>query len=319
MANILVVDVDSRVAEAIGNHFRAAGHAYLTADSGQKALELAKSRPVDVILTEVMMSGGISGFEVCRRIRSDSDLFLKPVLLMSAMANEEEVMHGLAQGADDYIRRPFDARDLVSHVEAVLRANENIAAKDALTSLPAANATKREVQKRICRHDNFGVVYIEIMRIRDLAKRHGADVRSKAIQYLSHALSRCAKKLKPDDFMLGHMGSGHFVCLMRPEHTQGYCEGVLKIWHANAKTICEELGLAAIYEKAPKGPTGKKEIPLLDLLGCVVARGPKDATASQEIFETLSQIRKTAIAKDEPGIYYDRRTIGQKLSRDTAR
>ena len=318
MGNILVVDVDSRVAEAVANHFRAAGHACLTADNGQKAIELAKSHPVDLILTEVMMPDGVSGFEVCRRVRSDSDLFLKPVLLLSAMANEEEVKHGLAQGADDYIRRPFDARDLVARVEAALRANANVAAKDELTSLPAANVTKREVQKRICRHESFGVVYIELMRMRDLAKHHGGAVRTKSIQFLGHALSRCAQKLAPGDFMLGHMGGGHFVCLIRPEQAQTYCERVVKTWRANAKTICEELGLSAAYENAPKGPTGEKEIPVLDLLGCAAARGPKDTSASQEIFEILSQIRKNAIAKDTPGIHYDRRAVGRGLFRRAA-
>ena len=162
------------------------------------------------------------------------------------------------------------------------------------------------------------VQYIELMRMRDLAKHHGDAVRTKSIQYLGHALSRCAQKLAPGDFMLGHMGGGHFVCLIRPEQAQTYCERVVKTWRANAKTICDELGLSAAYENAPKGPTGEKEIPVLDLLGCAAARGPKDTSASQEIFEILSQIRKNAIAKDTPGIHYDRRAVGRGLFRSAS-
>ncbi len=98
MARILIVEDDSRTAEFVGSHLRATGHDCLVAQTGIEALNIARNNGVDLLVLDVMLPGGASGFEVCRRVRSDPNLYTMPILLLSAMSGDEEILHGLAQG-----------------------------------------------------------------------------------------------------------------------------------------------------------------------------------------------------------------------------
>ena len=107
MARILVVEDERFTVEPVAVYLRASGHACTVEGSGAHALEQLKRAAYDLVVLDVMLPG-VSGFEVCRRIRRDAALFRMPVLIVSAMRNEEEVLHGLGQGADDYIVKPVD-------------------------------------------------------------------------------------------------------------------------------------------------------------------------------------------------------------------
>ena len=77
----------------------------------------------------------VCGFEICRRVRADHGLFTTPVMLVSQMAAEEEIQHGLAQGADDYLAKPFDFNLLQGRIMSLLANSASVGETDALTGL----------------------------------------------------------------------------------------------------------------------------------------------------------------------------------------
>ena len=317
MAKILLVDVDQKLAAFVAGHLRASGHTCVVVDSGVNVLESAGEDPPDLLILEVMMPDGVSGFEICRRVRSDDRLFTVPILLISAMANEEEVKHGLAQGADDYLRKPFDVPNLLQRVESLLRANADAGALDELTALPNANTTKRDVQKRVCRRELFAVAYVELLRVREFAQRWGDDTRTKTIRHLGRALMLCGQDPVPRDFQVGHIGGGHFVCLLGPEYAHRYFDRVMKAWYAHLPTIYEGMGLLVSYQNAISGAAGDHHVPILDLLICITAKSRKDTTAAQDLFDVLTQMRKNALASNLTGIHFDRRALGRGLFKES--
>lgn len=90
-----------------------------TATDGEDALRAARRRRPDVIVTDVMMPG-LDGFGLIRELRADPDLRLVPVIVLSARAGDDARIEGLGQGADDYLAKPFAARDLLARVDAQL-------------------------------------------------------------------------------------------------------------------------------------------------------------------------------------------------------
>jgi len=96
---------------------------------GEQALAAARARPPDLILTDVMMPN-LDGFGLLRRLRDDEALRATPVVMVSARAGEEATVDGLAGGADDYLVKPFSARELVSRVETQLKTRAAARAKD---------------------------------------------------------------------------------------------------------------------------------------------------------------------------------------------
>ncbi|MCY7394970.1 MAG: response regulator transcription factor [Nocardioides sp.] len=125
MATVLVVDDDTTVREVVVSYLRAAGHDVLEAADGESGLRLVTDAPpqarVDLVVLDIMLPG-IDGREVCRRLRSTHRPALGPaVVMLSALGDADDRVLGLEVGADDYVSKPFSARELVLRVESVLR------------------------------------------------------------------------------------------------------------------------------------------------------------------------------------------------------
>lgn len=117
MASVLVVDDDPTVREVVCSYLRADGYQVGEADDGEAALVMiCQSRP-DLVVLDVMLPG-LDGLEVCRQIRTRGSL---PIILLTALGEEEDRVVGLEMGADDYLTKPFSPRELVLRVGSVLR------------------------------------------------------------------------------------------------------------------------------------------------------------------------------------------------------
>ncbi len=118
MSTALVVDDDPTVGDVVGAYLRRAGLDVHRAADGVTALALAADVAPDVVVLDLMLPG-IGGLEVCRRLRRDHPRL--PVVMLTALGEEEDRIIGLEVGADDYVTKPFSPRELVLRVQAVLR------------------------------------------------------------------------------------------------------------------------------------------------------------------------------------------------------
>jgi putative two-component system response regulator len=117
---ILVVDDDPGVRELLDEHLARLGHRVLGAASAEEALALLERWAPDLVLTDVMMNG-MSGVELCRRIKSDARWHLVPVVILAALADPDARVAGLAAGADDFFAKPVDLTELETRVRVLLR------------------------------------------------------------------------------------------------------------------------------------------------------------------------------------------------------
>ena len=117
---ILVVDDEERMVRFIRLNLEHDGFQVFEAFNGKQAIDKIRSNLPDLVLLDVMMPD-IDGFEVLEMIRESSTV---PVIMLTAKGEEEDRVHGLELGADDYITKPFSPRELVSRVRAVLRRTE---------------------------------------------------------------------------------------------------------------------------------------------------------------------------------------------------
>jgi DNA-binding response OmpR family regulator len=114
---VLVVEDERTIADAIAARLRAEGFLVEVAGDGPAAVAAARRTPPDVIVLDVMLPG-FDGLEVCRRIQAEQQV---PVLMLTARDDETDLLVGLADGADDYMAKPFSMRELAARVHALLR------------------------------------------------------------------------------------------------------------------------------------------------------------------------------------------------------
>lgn len=119
-AKMLLVEDDAALAELLVYHFRREDFDVKQTPDGEEALLLAQESPPDIVLLDWMVEG-LSGIEVCRRLRRMPETANVPIIMLTARGEEEDRVRGLETGADDYVTKPFSPRELVARVGAVLR------------------------------------------------------------------------------------------------------------------------------------------------------------------------------------------------------
>jgi two-component system, OmpR family, phosphate regulon response regulator PhoB len=119
-ARVLLVEDDAALAELIAWHLERDEYRVERTADGEEALLLAAEAAPDIVLLDWMIEG-LSGIEVCRRLRRAPDTANVPIIMLTARGEEEDRIRGLQTGADDYVTKPFSPRELVARVAAVLR------------------------------------------------------------------------------------------------------------------------------------------------------------------------------------------------------
>jgi DNA-binding response OmpR family regulator len=122
MKPVLIVEDDPDIAEGLRYNLEREGLRAVVAGTGERGLELALDRtnPPSLILLDLMLPG-MSGMELCRRLRREPQTRRTPIIMVTARQSEGERVAGLDLGADDYVTKPFSVRELVARVRAVLR------------------------------------------------------------------------------------------------------------------------------------------------------------------------------------------------------
>ena len=122
---ILVVDDEALLVKGIRFNLKSDGYDVITGSNGQEAVDLAKSENPDLIVLDVMMPV-MDGWAVCRAIRAESQT---PVIMLTAKGETDDKVAGLKNGADDYITKPFEMKEVLARIEAVLRRSSGAAAE----------------------------------------------------------------------------------------------------------------------------------------------------------------------------------------------
>jgi two-component system OmpR family response regulator len=117
MPHLLLVDDDEDILSLLTAFFRKHGHTVSVAEDGNAMFAALEQHAIDLIILDVMLRHE-DGFSLCRRVRTTSTI---PIIMLTAVADNMDRVVGLELGADDYLTKPFDQRELLARVKAVLR------------------------------------------------------------------------------------------------------------------------------------------------------------------------------------------------------
>jgi two-component system KDP operon response regulator KdpE len=203
---VLVCDDEPQILRALRVILRDAGYEAVTASTGEEALDRAAVKPPAAAILDLMLPD-IDGVEVTKRLREWSEM---PIIVLSAVGEEEAKVRALAAGADDYVTKPFGPPELVARLEAVLRrakpeASEPVIAADGLEIDLGARAVRRDGEEVHLTPTEF-----ELLRV--LAQNRGRLMTHRAllvevwgveyeddVQVLRAHVANLRRKIEPDD------------------------------------------------------------------------------------------------------------------------
>ena len=145
---ILICDSETKTTSLLRQILADAGFEVLTANKGDRAIQMAALEQPHLILVEIDLSGEIDGFEVIDRVREFSDI---PVIVLSSRSSPHDILNGYDHGVDDYVTKPFNARILLARIQAVLKRIQSFSALRTESEISVddlvINLQRREVLK----------------------------------------------------------------------------------------------------------------------------------------------------------------------------
>jgi len=222
---ILIIEDSPRVVQLVRAVLEATGYQVIAAGEGGAGIERAALDQPDLVLLDILLPGDIDGYQVCRRIREFSDV---AVIMLTAKAQDVDKLAGFEAGADDYLTKPFNARELVARVQAVLRRTKyreerqeallvcgeievNLARRTVKRAGQSVSLTPTEyaLLRELAQHPNCVVLHQDL-----LARVWGPEYRDD-VDYLRAYVRYLRRKLEPDPhhprYILTSQGAGYLL------------------------------------------------------------------------------------------------------------
>jgi two-component system, sensor histidine kinase and response regulator len=176
--SVLIVDDNPHNLQVLGKVLRENKYRVEFSTNGEGALEWLNRKPFDLILLDINMPG-MNGFEVCKEIRSNPSLNKTPVIFLSADTDRESILKGFEMGAQDYITKPFDARELLSRVKTHLTLKESLEELENQNNILEAKVEERTRQLKEA-NENLNLLNLKLL---DLDK-----AKSEFLRLVSHEI-----------------------------------------------------------------------------------------------------------------------------------
>jgi PleD family two-component response regulator len=192
--------------------FRASGHDVGLAADGLQALSAIAEREPDLVILDHSMPG-MSGLDVCRRLKQNPFTARIPVVMLTAQSGVESKVEGFAAGADDYVAKPFDPRELRARVQALLRLVQREGDRNPTSGLPGGRAIESEILSRVGSGAAFAICYLDLDNFKPFADTFGFAIADEVIRGLGGAIREAATVISGDsssDFV-GHIGGDDFI------------------------------------------------------------------------------------------------------------
>jgi two-component system cell cycle response regulator len=268
---VLIID-DSSEALAVA-HARLANEESLTilcAEGGRRGLEAIKAERPDLVLLDVDMPD-ISGFDLCKMMKSDPELCMIPIIFLTGSGNAEDKIRGLDLGAVDYIAKPFDAFELRARVRAALRTKHfqdlliEYAHIDPLTSLPNRRALQERLAQewdRLMRHGGrLAFIMVDLDHFKRVNDTHGHSIGDRVLQEVAKVLQNQCRKV---DLPVRY--GGEEFAIVVPQVTALDAANLAERCRADMENIAVKVGAATVGITASFGVSDSDGVGSADAL-----------------------------------------------------
>lgn len=290
---ILVIDDTELMVRLTTDILTKHGYEVVSANNGVDGIKMVATEKPDLVLLDVVMPG-IDGFEVCKLLRKDESNNLIPIIMLTAQGNEEDKLAGLELGADDYITKPFNPRELVSRVRnTLLRIDRNRWANP-LTGLPGNLEIQSEINHRIARGMIFSVVYLDVDNFKAYNDVYGFSHGDRAIKLIAGILLDNVRAFGTKDDFIGHIGGDDFVVITDPGHVDALCENIIKEFDERVPELYSDVDKRAGFISTVNRRGQVTQYPIMTLSIAVVSNEHRELRNHLEVGEIAAELKKKA-------------------------
>jgi CheY-like chemotaxis protein len=234
LKKVVVVEDEDAVAHLIEAALGDAGYLCLRAHDGTEALKLAKREEPDLLVLDILMPK-MDGLETVRRLKSDPVQSRIPVLMLTALGSVDDRVRGLGAGADDYLPKPFDVRELLARCQSLVRHNRRERDRSPTTGLPGPGALDATLADWLADGEPFSLLFVELGGFDKFAAEHGWVRAEAAVSEVAGALR--ASVDETPGAVITHLGADDFVALAGAPVAAALLRGLQVAGNQRASTL----------------------------------------------------------------------------------
>jgi PleD family two-component response regulator len=290
---LLFADDNEDMRHMVRDLLESSGHEIGLAADGPSALAALQAREPDLLILDLNMPG-LSGYDVCREVKRNPGTARVPILMLTAQSSVEHKIEGFEAGADDYLPKPFDARELRARVSALLRLVRREADRNPTSGLPGGHAIDEELGSRVARNETFAVCYIDLDNFKPFADHFGFAVADDVIRKTGDAIRKAVSAVgTPEDFV-GHIGGDDFLVITAPHRADDLAQECAMRFRAVVTEAVGEDAMRLGTFTAVDREGVLRTMPLACLSAAILIVRPEEWISSKHLGARAAEVKRRA-------------------------
>jgi len=303
---ILIADDDPDIRDVLKITLNEENYETIEAKNGEEALEIIRSKPLDLVLLDYKMPK-MDGIQVCDAVKKDILLQHLPVIMVTGKGEVNDKIDGINSGADDYIVKPFEPKELLARIRMVLRRTQRDLEANALTRLPGNIAILNKLSDCIESKKPYAVCYVDLDKFKAYNDKYGFEHGDDVIRETARILLGATKEYGDHQDFVGHIGGDDFVVITIPELSDKICEKIIEDFNRISPSFYNqedrENGFILGYDRQ----NNIHKIRLLSVSIGVVTNETRNITHVAQIGEIGAELKKLAKAAEKSNYVKDKR------------
>lgn len=304
-ATILIADDLPDLLQALKETLEREGFVVTAVGDGQSALEAIRADPPDIAVLDLKMPR-MTGFQVCEALRQDPLLENLPVIILSASGNRDSKVAGLDLGADDFITKPVDVRELLARIRMILKRSRQGLDANPLTRLPGNLAIESRIERALAEAKPLAVLYVDLNQFKAYNDAYGYDEGDRVLMGLARVLVDRLRAGSGADFV-GHIGGDDFIVLSTPERMEDLARNICDAFDAVVPSFYSEEDRKRGTITALDRQGNTKEFPLLSVAIGICHNRDRTLTGFAQIAHLGAELKKAAKKSSGSAYVVDRR------------
>jgi len=303
---ILVIEDEEDIANLVKTTLEGEGFEVTVGYSGEEGLEKIHHTPPDLLVLDLGLPG-MSGYQVCQKIREDVSLAHIPIIMLTAKGSTSDKVIGLSYAPDDYITKPFQNEELVARVKTHLTRTASDLSANPLTKLPGNILLTEALDRCLSQGRLFAVLYLDLSNFKAFNDKYSYLRGDKVLHITAQIILKIVKeKGNPDDF-IGHIGGDDFIIITSPDKVDALCRGIIKEFDQEIPHLYDEKDRKRKYIITKDRLNKTMRFPLLTISIGVVTNKARKFISPAEISDVGAELKKYAKLKKGSSYVVDKR------------
>jgi len=310
---ILVIDSDPAVRHVVRQALLRQGFDVIEAADGQEGWAKALAESPATIVLELVLPR-MSGLDVCKRLKANLTTEQIPVIVLTKRTRVEDKLRAIEAGADDYLSKPFDVREVCARIRGIIRRSKRDRGASPLTGLPGNVVLEQEIARRVREPGRLAVIHLDLNNFKPYNDYYSYKRGDQVLRLTAQLITEAARSGGDVDTFVSHLGGDDFFVVTTPERADAIANRTVQSFDALIPLHYDEADRKSGYITATNRQGQIQNFPVMSLAACIATNDAPHITHPGQVAQTLTELKSVAKRAAGSAVVRDRRGTTQKGS-----